>query len=1190
VTEYATDEKVGLLMVDAAEDDRNEQTEPGRPKTIVVGIGASAGGVRALQQLFAALPEKAGAAYVVVVHLDPDMRSEMSSILAARTHMPVLQVSTPVPLQPDHVYVIPPDRRLHITDDEIATAEFDEPRGKRAAIDLFFRSLAEQHGDGCAVILTGAGSDGAIGVKAVKESGGIILVQDPAEAEFPSMPRAAIATGIADFILPIREIAQRLIELVSEKSNGGPSGLRGLNPDLLRRILAHVRVRTGHDFSKYKRATILRRIARRMQVTRSDSPNAYYDVLRDNPDEAQALLGDLLISVTSFFRDKEAFQTLELQVIPQLFQGKLSDRSIRIWVPGCATGEEVYSVAMLLLEHASRLDLRPTIQVFGSDIDVKALAMAREGQYPAAIEADINEERLRRFFVKEGDHYRVRQELRDLVLFASHSLLKDPPFSRLDLIACRNLLIYLDRDLQEMACNTFHYALNPDGFLMLGTSESADSPDGQFRTFDRKARIYQSSAAPGDVRLLPRLLGSVAVMHEQAAHPMRPPSTSALLNEAATHRQALEKLAPPSILVDQSHRVLHMSENAGRFLQPAGGPLSGNIVDLVRPELRFELRSALHRAFESTQSWLSLPIPVRFNGASHRVLMHVKPTEGDDGGDGRVIVLFIEGGAVEQLPEGQWIENDHGNEIINRLREELQQTQMRLRTTREESESANEELRAANEELQSINEEYRSTSEELETSKEELQSINEELQTVNSELKLKLEAVSRAHSDLQNLMAATDFGTLFLDSSLRIKRFTQQVTELFSITPSDEGRPISDFAHRLEYDGLVADARKVLANLTPIQHEIRSRDDRWFDVRLRPYRTVDDKIDGVVLTFVDMTNRRHVEDALRTSERRLRQEMQLVELSRDPIFIWDLSGTILQWNRGSEQLYGYSRDEAVGKKKDRLLGTIVPGSSFDELRAQLRDEGSWSGELKHKTKDGRELTIESRIIFETIGGQELALESTRDVTERKAWETQQKLLLGELTHRVKNTLTVVQSISHQTRRFSKTFEEFTDRLDGRLAALAAAHSLLVDSDWRGADLATLAQKQFEPYVGGNPGRVRITGEPVFLAAELATPFGLVFHELATNAAKYGAFSGRAGTVDLDWSLQTQNDQPLLTVIWRERGGPKTTEPTTKGFGSQLIERAIPNATVGREFTAGGVICTIDVQLPKASDAILSAST
>jgi two-component system CheB/CheR fusion protein len=333
-----------------------------------------------------------------------------------------------------------------------------------------------------------------------------------------------------------------------------------------------------------------------------------------------------------------------------------------------------------------------------------------------------------------------------------------------------------------------------------------------------------------------------------------------------------------------------------------------------------------------------------------------------------------------------------------------------------------------------------------------------------------------------------------------------------------------------------------------------------------------------------MTDRRHMEEALRMSERKLRQETELVELSRDPIFIWDFNGTILQWNRGSEQLYGFSRDEAVGKKKDKLLSTIVPGSSFDQLRARLRDEGSWSGELKHRTKDGRELIIESRIILETVEGQQLALESTRDVTERKAWDAQQKLLLLELNHRVKNTLTVVQSIAHQTRRFSKSYEEFTDRLDGRLSALAAAHSLLVESDWRGADLATLARRQFEPHVGGNPDRVRITGEPVFLPADLATPFGLVFHELATNAAKYGSFSRQNGTVDMDWNRQTRNGQPLLTVTWSERGGPKISEPKTRGFGSQLIERAIPNATVQREFASGGVICTIEVQLPKAPGA------
>lgn len=1167
-------------MADISDQDANEVPAQSATTPVIVGIGASAGGVNALQLLFGALPAKTGAAFVVVVHLDPDFRSEMPNILAARTHMPVSQVGDRVPLQADHVYVIPPDRRLHITDHEIATAEFEEPRGKRAPIDLFFRSLAEQHGDGCAVILTGAGSDGAVGVRAVKESGGIILVQDPNEAEFPSMPRSAIATGIADFVLPVRELAQRLTELVREKRDGRPQ-LHNFNDELLRRVLAHVRNRTGHDFSKYKRATILRRIARRMQVTRAENLNDYYGVLRNNTDEAQALLGDLLISVTSFFRDKEAFQTLELQVIPQVFHGKLPDRPIRVWIPGCATGEEAYSVSMLLLEQASREDIRPTIQVFGSDIDPQALAIAREGRYPLAIEADVSEDRLQRFFVREADHYRVRQELRDVVLFASHSVLKDPPFSRIDLIACRNLLIYLDRELQELACNTFHYALNPDGFLMLGTSETADNPAGLFRTFDRKARIYQSSAAPGELRLMPRLLGNVGMLHEHPAHLIRPPSRTALLSEVALHRQALEKLAPPSILVDQSHRVLHMSDHAGRFLQPAGGPLTGDVVDLVRPELRFELRTALHRVFETSQSWLSLPIPVQFNGSPHRVLMHVKPADDhNDSGDRNALVLFVEGGVVELGAEGVFSQSEAAAELVTRLREELLHTQARLRTTREESDSANEELRAANEELQSINEEYRSTSEELETSKEELQSINEELQTVNSELKLKLEAVSRAHSDLQNLMAATDFGTLFLDSSLRIKRFTQQVTDLFSITPSDEGRPISDFAHKLEYEGLVKDAQAVLANLAPIRHEIRSREDRWYDVRLRPYRTVENRIDGVVLTFVDMTDRRHAEDALRLSERRLRQQIQLVELSRDPIFIWDIDGTIVEWNRGSEELYGYSRDEAVGKRKDKLLDTIVPGGSFARLRMKLLDEGSWNGELKHKTKDGRQLTIESRIILETIEGRQLALESTRDVTERKAWEEQQKLLLGELTHRVKNTLAVVQSIAHQTRRFSKSYDDFTDRLDGRLSALAEAHSLLVDSDWKGADLGTLARRQLDPYVSGNPGRAKIAAEPVILPADLATPFGLVFHELATNAAKYGSFSQQTGTVDLSWTVRTQSAQRFLTVVWRESGGPPVTPPTSTGFGSTLIEKAIPNATVRREFGPAGIVCMIELPLPR----------
>jgi two-component system CheB/CheR fusion protein len=869
----------------------DQQSDPRRP--VLVAIGASAGGIGALQDFFSAIPPQTGAAYVVVVHLDPQRRSELPQILAARTRMPVVQVEAREPLQANRVYVIPPDRRLQIIDHEISAIRFDEPPGRRSAIDSFFRSVAEQLGDGFAVILSGAGSDGAVGVKAVKEAGGIILVQEPSEAEYSSMPRSAIATGVADFVLPVHDLVARLVELIGLKQSGTIAQESFLDEELLRRILAHLRVRTGHDFSKYKRSTVLRRIARRMQVARADDLKEYYEILRESTDESQALLTDLLISVTTFFRDAAAFDTLQTQILPKVFEGRDPADTVRVWVAGCATGEEAYSIIMLLLGEASRHDLRPSLQVFGSDLDANALAAAREGWYSAAIEADVSEDRLQRYFVREGNGYRVRPELRDIVLFAVHDLLKDPPFSRVDLISCRNLLIYLDRDLQDQVCSTFHYALKPGGFLLLGASEAADNPPGLFRTIDRTARIYQSTLHPaGPPRLPPRLLGPLIAREHAVAAGGQAASLGSALSQAARHRQAIERLAPPSLLVDEMHRAVHLSDNAGRFIAPAGGPLSGDVVDLVRPELRFELRSALHYALDRNEPSLSLPIPVRFDGTPHRVQLLVRPVPREDPGAApQAVVMFIEGGAFDQA--AGTAQQQATDETVRHLTEELRLSQSRLRTVREEAEATNEELRAANEELQSINEEYRSTSEELETSKEELQSINEELQTVNSELKLKLEAVSRAHSDLQNLMAATDFGTLFLDSELRIKRFTEQLTELFSIVPNDEGRPITDFAHRLEYEDLVKDARGVLSDLAPVRREVRSRGDRWYDVRMRLYRTVDGRIDGVVITFVDVTERRQVEEALRASERQLRQQKRLVELSRTPIFVWDFDDGIV---------------------------------------------------------------------------------------------------------------------------------------------------------------------------------------------------------------------------------------------------------------------------------------------------------
>src|SRR5208337_4877868 len=499
-----------------------------------VGIGSSAGGVHALQMFFESLPDAVNAAFVVVVHLDPSHQSELPSILSARTRMPVTQVTGRIPLEPKRVYVIPPNRQLIVADGHLAVTEFDEPRWQRTPIDIFFRSLAAQRGEDFAIVLSGAGSDGSVGIKAVNEAGGVILMQDPQEAEYSSMPQSAVATGLADFVLPVREIAQRLPELIS---NGG-AFLRETGGDAesetVRKILSHLRVRTGHDFSNYKKATVRRRIARRMQVQRATTMADYLAILRESAAESHALFADLLISVTMFFRDPAAFDKLTTVVIPRTFEDKGAGDSVRAWIPGCATGEEAYSIAILLLEEAARRDVRCELQVFASDLDEAALVIAREGRYPRAIEADLTEDRLKRFFTRENDDDLVTRELRNIVLFARHSLLKDPPFSRADLVSCRNLLIYLDPELQQQICATFHFALKPSGYLFLGSSENADNPVGMFRAIDREARIYQRMPVATDVRVTPRLGPPSFGLEPMSPRTLAPSRTT---NAAGPHRE-----------------------------------------------------------------------------------------------------------------------------------------------------------------------------------------------------------------------------------------------------------------------------------------------------------------------------------------------------------------------------------------------------------------------------------------------------------------------------------------------------------------------------------------------------------------------------------------------------------------------------------------------------------------------------
>ena len=964
----------------AADDHAPGASEPSgvdnSPKRFpTVGIGASAGGVHALQQFFESLPGDVKAAFVVVLHLDPAHESELASILATQTRMPVAQVGGRTPLEPGHVYIIPPNRQLFVTDEHLALSEFAEPRWQRAPIDFFFASLAGQRGDDFAIVLSGAGSDGSHGVKAMKEAGGIILVQDPEEAEYGSMPRNAVATGLADFVLPVREIAAKLPELVRDRSRLPKPGMR--DADAITLILSHLRARTGHDFSSYKPSTVLRRIARRMQVRQTATMAGYLAMLRESPAEVQALFADLLISVTTFFRDAAAFDKLAKVVIPGLFENKTAADSVRVWVAGCATGEEAYSIAMLLLEESARRELHCAIQVFASDLDEKALMVGREGRYPLGIEADMTEERRKRFFTREQSGYSVSRELRDAVLFARHSLLKDPPFSRADLISCRNVLIYLDRELQNQVCATFHFALNPNGYLFLGASESADSPIGLFRTIDREARIYQRLSSGVDIRAFPRL-GAPSFGFEPAPHRARLPSRGA--NEAGVHREALERLAPPSVVVDESYRVVHLSEQAGRYLQPPAGALVNDIAELAREELRFDLRAALHRAFARNEPSLGGPIAVGFNGAARRVYLQVKPLGGDANAGSRAIVFFFEGETLADVAADTDLEVDGSPvERLNQLQQELQFTQAQLRLSREEYEAANEELRAANEELQSINEEYRSTGEELETSKEELQSINEELQTVNIELKTKLESVSRAHSDIQNLMSATDVGILFLDTQLRINRFTPRIKKIFNIETGDEGRSITDFTHNLDYDGLAEDAREVLRDLASIEREARSRDRAWHLMRLRPYRTIEDRIDGVVVTFVDIGERRRAAEEMRDSEARMRAIFDGVA---DAIVTVDERGTVKSLNAATTRMFGYSAEEIIGQNIDRIL----PAPDPSELESGEASIMGPSREVEGRRKDGALFPAELSVSEIRHGDERLGIGFVRDLSERRTLE------------------------------------------------------------------------------------------------------------------------------------------------------------------------------------------------------------
>lgn len=932
---------------------------PGQAKYPVVGIGASAGGLRALLEFFEALPAHTSMAFVVVVHLAPDHVSNLPELLQKATTMPVLQVTQPTAIEPDHVYLIAPSLGLTMVDDSLRVEQNRPGEGRRAAIDLFFRTLAEAHRErAIGIVLSGAGSDGSAGLARVKEMGGITFAQDPAEAEYDSMPRSAISTGMVDFVLTAAEMPQRLLDLWLTAKE-----IRLPNPEpdereqtlaneaaerALREIMVILRTRTAHDFRHYKRATIMRRIERRLQVNGITDLQAYRDYLHLHPDETQALLQDMLISVTNFFRDKESFEVLERDVLPAIFEGRNEADRIRVWSVGCATGEEAYSLAMLLQERSLKAPEGASFQIFATDIDERAITFARTGLYSDAIVNDVSPGRVRQFFSRDAAHYRIKKELREHMLFAHHNVLSDPPFSRLDLICCRNLLIYLDREAQIEILKMFHFALRPGGILFLGSSESADSVSALFSVVDKRSRIYRANmAVRGDTPMPVTLSGPLNARPVVAT--VQPPGRRRF-SFGDRHQRLVEQYAPPSVLVSRESEIVHLSDRAGRFLQYSGGEPSHNIVAVVRPELRVELRTAIYQALHTNRSVEARRVRIERDSRSYIVNMTARPVHDPEANADFVLVLFDE--IEDSMSGSDTAAGDAGKDpIISQLERELQRTKEQLQSTIEQSETSTEELKASNEELQAINEELRSATEEFETSKEELQSINEALTTVNAELKSKVEEAGKINDDLQNLIAANDIGTIFVDRHICIKRYTPRATDVFSIIPSDIGRSLLDITHRLEYDTLADDAAEAFASLRLIERELKSNDGRWYLARFVPYRTTEDRIDGAVLSFIDITGRRHAEEQLREGERRMRI---VAQGTRDyAIMTFDDDGVITSWNAGAERIFGYSEEEMIGQPADVLSTEEDRVNNVAQREFALaRLHGRTEEERWHLRKDG----------------------------------------------------------------------------------------------------------------------------------------------------------------------------------------------------------------------------------------------
>jgi chemotaxis methyl-accepting protein methylase len=827
----------------------------------IIGIGASAGGLEAIDLFLKNVPSKSGMAFVVVQHLDPTRKGILTELLQRVTPMNVVQVKDRMKVNPNCVYVIPSNKDMSILHQALHLFDPTAPRGLRLPIDFFLRSLAlDMQEQSIGVILSGMGTDGTLGIRAIKEKGGVVLVQEVSSAKFDGMPKSAIDSGMADFIAPVEELPGKIISYLGHAPliPGEDSHIEEKADSALEKAIILLRVSTGHDFSQYKKSTIYRRIERRMGIHQIDKINVYIRFLQENSQEVEILFRELLIGVTNFFRDPSEWAALKERIFPELIARSLSGRTLRAWAPGCSTGEEAYSLAMVFREVMDRLKPREriTLQVFATDLDKSAIDRARQGVYPSNIAADVSAKRLDRFFIRDGDNFHVSKEIREMVIFAPQNLIMDPPFTKLDILSCRNLLIYLTQDLQKTLVPLFHYSLNPGGILFLGTAETIDGFTNMFSQIENKSKFYKRkessrTAAPIDFpsSFAPVAAGPGANKQDYAT-PVSDKSIQSMADQLF-----LRRFSPASVLVSSTGDIIYTNGRTAKYLELPAGKANLNVFAMARDELRYELSAALQKALRQKDAVFVRNISLKTGEGVQTFDLTAQAIREPKPLAGLVALVFSEARSPlkKAMPSARAPAGHSQGSRLASLEKELNQNQDELRILRDEMHTSQEELRATNEELQSTNEELQSTNEELTTSKEEMQSMNEELQSVNNELQLKVDELSGLNNDMKNLLNGTDIATVFLTNDLQVRRFTNEASKLIKLIVTDIGRPITDLSSILLYPELLDDTKEVLRTLVLSEKQITTKDLRRFVVRIMPYRTLGNVIDGVVITFLDIT-------------------------------------------------------------------------------------------------------------------------------------------------------------------------------------------------------------------------------------------------------------------------------------------------------------------------------------------------